>query len=239
MAALNWVRTQSLKISAGELRPTLKADASAEEIAEYRKANGVPENAVAYVGALKLPEGLVAGEADKPLLESFAATALEKHIPQQTFDTMVGWFFEQQNQALAKRAEADDGDRIAGEQQLIKTMGVDFNPNMLALKAFWREQPEGIVDTLLGARSPDGRIVGHIPEVAAWLAGVARELNPAATLMPVGSEQGPQAVGNRIKEIESKMYVDGKPNPEYFSGPLEKEYRDLLTAQERMSQRTR
>jgi hypothetical protein len=29
------------------------------------------------------------------------------------------------------------------------------------------------------------------------------------------------------------MYVDGQRNPEYFSGPMEKEYRDLIDAQQR------
>lgn len=234
-AALNWVRTQSLKISAGELRPVLKADASAEEVAEYRKANGLPEKAETYVEKLALPNGVVTGEADKPLLDSFAATAHAKNIPQDTFNTVVGWYYDRQNQAAAQQAERDQDTRIEAEQKLIATMGADFKPNMNSLAAFWRSQPDGVIDTVLGARAPDGRVVGNIPEVSAWLAGVARELNPSSAVLPAGGDQGPKAVESRIREIESKMYVDGKQNPEYFSGSMQKEYRDLIDAQQRMT----
>jgi hypothetical protein len=237
VAALNWTRSQSLKISAGELRPTLKADASPEEIAEFRKANGVPEKADGYIGAMKLPDGLVTGEADKPLLDSFAATALAKNIPQETFNTMVGWFFEQQGQAMAARDAADQEARVANEVALRQSMGADFLPNMNALKAFWRDQPPALIDTVLGARAPDGRVIGNIPEVTGWLAGLARELNPAATLLPPGGEIGAKGVADRMREIEGQMYLDGKPNPAYFNGPMQEEYRGLIAAKERMGQR--
>jgi hypothetical protein len=232
-AALNWVRTQSLKISAGELRPVLKADASAEEVAEYRKANGLPEKAEGYVEKLKLPNGVVTGEADKPLLDSFAATAHANNLPQDAFNAIVGWSYENQNRQAAAQAERDQDTRIEAEQKLISSMGADFKPNMNALSAFWRGQPDGIINTVLGARSPDGRVVGDIPEISTWLAGVARQLNPSSAVLPAGGEQGPKAIESRMREIESKMYVDGQRNPEYFSGPMEKEYRDLIDAQQR------
>lgn len=233
VAALNWVRTQSLKIGAGELRPTLKADATPEEIAEYRTANGVPEKAEAYVAALKMPNGLVPGETDGPLLEAFAARAHAKHVPQDVFNEMTTWFFETQNQQLAARAAADQDLAVTSTQQLIETMGEDYKPNMNALQSFWAEQPAGIADIVLGARTADGKVIGNMPEVTTWLANVARTLNPAATLLPPGGDQGPTGIASRIAQIESQMYVDGKPNPAYFNGPMEKEYRQLIAAQER------
>lgn len=36
------------------------------------------------------------------------------------------------------------------------------------------------------------------------------------------------AIADRKAEIEGLMYIDGKPNPAYFGGPLESEYRNLL-----------
>jgi hypothetical protein len=237
VAALGWTRSQALKISAGELRPTLKADATPEEIADYRKANGVPEKAEGYLKEMKLPDGLVAGEGDKSLLESFAERALAKNVPQEAFNDMVGWFFETQQQVEAAKLERDQDYRLEAEHELVQRMGADFKPNMNALGAFWKGQPEGIADLVLGARTADGRLLGNTPEVAAWVAGIARELNPAATLLPPGGEMGAKGIDARIAEIEGQMYIDGKPNPNYFSGPMEKEYRGLLDARDRMKQR--
>lgn len=237
VAALGWTRTQQLKLSAGELRPTLKADASPEEVAEFRKAHGVPEKSDGYVDKLKVGDGIVIGEADKPLLKSFAETALAKNIPQESFDHMVNWYFDQQTKALAERSSADHDQRIAGEQALIQSMGNDFKPNMRALSSFWEGQPKELENLVLGARTPDGRVIGNLPEVTAWLAGIARELNPTATLLPAGQAGTPQNVDARLREIEGQMWADGKPNPAYYGGPMEKEYRDLLDAQERMKAR--
>lgn len=237
VAALNWVRTQSLKLSAGELRPTLKADASPEELAEFRKANGVPDKSDGYVDKLKVGDGIVIGEADKPLLKSFAETALARNIPQESFDTMVGWFFEQQNAAAAERASSDRQFEMESTQALMQQMGADFKPNMAALKSFWGGQPEGISDLVLGARTPDGRVLGNVPEIASWIAGISRELNPAATLLPAGTTNTTQGIASRKAEIEGQMYIEGKPNPAYFNGPMEKEYRELIAAEQKMKTR--
>lgn len=237
VAALNWTRTQQLKLSAGELRPVLKADASPEELAEFRKANGVPDKPDGYVEKLKVGDGIVVGEADKPLLKSFAETALARNIPQESFDAMVGWWFEQQNAATAERASSDRQFEMESTQALMQQMGADFKPNMAALKSFWGGQPEGVADLVLGARTPDGRVLGNVPEIASWIAGISRELNPAATLLPAGTTNTTQGIASRKAEIEGQMYIEGKPNPAYFNGPMEKEYRDLIAAEQRMKTR--
>jgi hypothetical protein len=40
-----------------------------------------------------------------------------------------------------------------------------------------------------------------------------------------------EAIAQRKAEIESLMWIDGQPNPAYYSGPLESEYRALLAAE--------
>ena len=39
----------------------------------------------------------------------------------------------------------------------------------------------------MGGRTADGYRVGDDPHVLRWLAGLAREMNPAATLLPAGT----------------------------------------------------
>ena len=234
------MRGLQLQISAGELRAPLKppaADATPEQVAAWRKEQGLPEKPGDYIAGLKLANGVVPGEADKPLLDAVADMAHKGNYDQKTVNDFVGKYYELQDQLTAQRAEADQDLRIASEQALIQQMGPDFKRNMNALQSFWREQPDGMVGLVLGARTPDGRVIGDLPEVTSWLVNLSRELNPAAAVLPAGTDGTPASIATRKAEIESKMYVDGKPNPQYFSGPMEKEYRDLIDAEERMKAR--
>lgn len=229
-----------LQISAGELRAPLKPPAEGstpEQIAAWRKENNLPAEPKDYIAGLKLANGVVPGEADQPLLEAVADMAHKANYDQKTVNDFVGKYYELQDQLRGQREEADNDLRIDSQQKLIEQMGPDFKRNMTALQSFWREQPEGIVDTVLGARTADGRVIGDLPEVTSWLVNIVRELNPAATLLPANTDGSPASIASRKAEIESQMYVDGKPNPQYFGGPMEKEYRDLIDAEAKMKAR--
>src|SRR5437899_6272156 len=57
------------RISSGELKSALKANATPEEAAAWRLENGIPETPDKY--DLKMPSGIVFGEADKPFIDSY------------------------------------------------------------------------------------------------------------------------------------------------------------------------
>lgn len=228
------------KISAGELKAPLKppaADATPEQVAAWRKENNLPEKAADYIAGLKLANGVVPGEADKPMLEAVADMAHKGNYDQKTVNDFVGKYYELQDQLKGAREERDQDFKIASTQTLIEEMGPDFKRNMVGLPSFWAEQPQGIADLVLGARTEDGRLLGETPEVTKWVVGLMRELNPAATLLPPGTDGTPASVEARMREIEGKMYVEGKPNPEYFGTKMEVEYRDLIDAQAKMKSR--
>lgn len=234
-------RELTAKMSSGALKD-VKAlsppeNATPEQMTAWRKEQGLPEKAADYVTNLKLADGVVPGEADKPLLEAVAEMAHKANYPQKTVNDFVGIYYQLQDQLNAERQDADNDQRIEAQQTLISSMGADFKVNMNALTGFWNTQPEGLKDTILTARTADGRIVGNMPEVVSFFANLSRELNPAATLLPAGTGQGPEAIASRKAEIEKQMYIQGKPNPAYFGGPLEKEYRDLLEAEIKLQSR--
>lgn len=240
--AFKALRTLKAQISAGELKPPAKPlpdNATPEQVAAWRKEQGLPGAVEDYLTNLKPGEGIVPGEADKPLLAAVADMAFKANYPQQTVNDFVGMYYKLQNQQAAQRAESDRDLEIASQQQLIAEMGQDFKPNMMACSSFWKEQPAGMADMVLGARTPEGRVLGNIPEIASWFSSLAREINPAATLLPAGGDTSASGVASRMAEIEKSMYIDGKPNPAYFGGPMEKEYRTLIDAQERMTARTK
>lgn len=234
------LRDLQLRVSAGELRAPVKppaADATPEQVAAWRKDQGLPEKAADYVSNLKLANGVVPGEDDKPLLEAVAEMAHKGNYPQATVNDFVGIYYDLQDRLTAQREEADADFKVASLEEAMRAEGADFKRNSGALESFWREQPSGIADTVLGARTADGRTVGELPAVRSWILGLQREINPAATLLPPNTDGSVQSIQNRMTQIEAMMYVDGKPNPAYFGTGLEKEYRDLIDAQQRQAQR--
>jgi hypothetical protein len=236
--AFTALRLMQLRVNSGELRAPPKAlpeSATEEQVTAWRKEQGLPEKAADYVTGLKLPDGTVPGEADKPLLEAFAKEAFDAGFDQKSFDRVTNWWFRMQDTMTAQRDEADNDHRVESQQKLIERMGADYKPNMAALSAFWRGQPPEIAATVLTARTGDGRVIGDIPEVASFFANLARELDPAATILPPGGDTSATGIANRMHEIEGQMYIDGKQNPGYFGGPLEKEYRQLIAAHVRFS----
>lgn len=210
-------------------------DATAEQLSAWRKEQGLPETAQAYADKLALPDGVVLGEADKPLVASFAERALARGVPQETFNDMVGWWYQQQAEQAQARVTRDNEYRFDSQQALMQLEGGDFKANCNARKAFYQEVPEEVRDLLYTARTADGRVLGDTPEFSAFIAKMARELNPAATLLPAGHGDM-KGVSTRKAEIEGMMYVGGKQNPAYF-GPskaaqdLRKEYIDLTDAE--------
>lgn len=237
-SALEWARQQHLKVNAGELKPALKADATPEEIATYRKSHGLPEAPDGYIKDLKLPDGVVMGEADQPLLKSFAETALANNMSQAQFNAQVEWWNKTNDALEQQRSQADQDVRDTADQALRDQMGTDYKANMNALKTFWQDSPKGMDELLLTARTKDGRILGNVPEVVSFLANLSRELNPAAAILPTGSGTGPKAIADRKTEIEKMMYINGKPNPAYNS-ERRKEYRDLIDAELALEKRSR
>lgn len=237
-----WLRTTQLKLSAGELKAVSKPpeNATPEQMTAWRKEQGLPEAAGDYIKNLKLADGVVPGEADKPLLEAVAAMAHKGNYSQEAVNDFVGLYYSLQDGLVAQRQEADDNFRMEAQQTLVQQMGADFKPNMQAMKTFWSEQPAGIADMILGARTPDGRVVGNIPEIASWVASLSRELNPAAAILPAGVPANAQSIAARITEIEGLMYKDSPTPGVYgpgYTAAVQQEYRELIDAQQKMQAR--
>lgn len=235
LAAAEWIRSVQLKISNGELKPKAEPpakDAAPEVVAAWRKEQGLPAAPADILTNLKLSDGIVPGEADKPLLTSVANMAFERGYDQKAVNDFVGLYYDIQASMAAQRPQQDLDNRASAQQQLVQEWGADFKANSNALKVFWADKPPEVRDAILGARTPDGRLVGDIPQVASFLAGLSRELNPAAAILPAGSGTDGKAIASRKGEIEGLMYKDGKPNPVYWqSETMQAEYRTLIDAE--------
>jgi hypothetical protein len=240
-------RELTTKLSSGELKAPAKplaADAKPEEVKAWRKEQGLPENAEGYVAALALPNGVIPGEADKPLLNSFAEAAAKANWTPDQYNQAVGWYYGLQDQLVAERGQADADFKQEALVALAQEWGSDHKVNSNVVSSFIEKSfSKELGEQLLTARLPNGNIVGNDPAFNRTILAMAKEFNPAATLLPTASGSTVSNVDSRIAEIETMMRApQGTPAwKNYWSGDpgakTQEEYRGLLGARETMKAR--
>ena len=230
------------KLSAGELRAARPppVDATPEQVAAWRVAHGLPENAEAYVGNLALGDGMLPGEANRPLLLSFAQAALAGNWSGEQYSQAVRWYFETQDRLLAERQRADGEFKRAAARELTREWGIDYEINRNTVVQFCdRHFAQDLKIDLLNARLPDGSLLANHPAFNRAMLAVARVVDPRGTVLPNTSGAGVSSVESRIAEIESK-YMRAPHGSDswkvYWTGDsgsrMQQEYRGLLTARE-------
>jgi hypothetical protein len=59
-------------------------------------------------------------------------------------------------------------------------------------------------NSLLTARTPEGRMLGNTVGFTKWLAQLGREINPTATLVPVNDLDAGKTISTEVTDIEMK-----------------------------------
>ncbi len=233
-------RELTAKLSSGELRASPKPlpdNATDEQRAAWRAERGLPANSEAYLSALKLDDGIVPGEADKPLLESFAKEAEAAGVDQQTFNKLSSWWFRTQDAAATQQAHEDARFHTQAVVELTQEWGKEFTGNNAAVSNLMQMMPESVRYDLLSARLPNGRMVGDDPEFNRAMLMIAKQINPAATLLPAAAGMGTDAVASKISEHEKNMRAT--PGTDawrayWMNDAAKSEYHNLLDARVKM-----
>lgn len=227
-AALEALVNAQNRISAGELKPTLKKNATAEEIAAWRAEVGIPESPDKYdVGALN--------ESQK---EAFGILFKHAHATNQTPDQVKAvaeaWKEIQQRTAEARLENDKAGEKIV-EDALREEWGAEYRRNWNVIDNMLNTIADrGAKDMILEARAPDGTKLGSKPEVIRALLSLALIQNPAGVVVPGSGDNPMKGVEARIAEIEGMMKTNRKAyNDPKISGPGG-EYQRLLEAREKM-----
>jgi hypothetical protein len=234
-AIANALLADRQRMSSGQLKPALTADATPEQIASYRKDNGIPEAPDGYLE--KLPDGLVIGDADKPYVSKFAEAMHAKNASPDMVHSVLNTYFNEimpaQQVALQ---DMNEEHRLAGEEALMAEWGAEFKGNKNAVLNLLNGMPEDARNALTTARDKDGVFLFNRPEVVRALSQVARDLNPAATLVPNDGGDATKAVESEVARIRNILV--NKPD-EYWARneegqKLRARFGELLAAQERM-----
>lgn len=220
--------------------PDEKADE--KEVAEFRKAMGYPEKPEEFVDRIELEEGLVLGDDEKETAKSFAEAVHSATTPQEFVNKAVNWQLQNRIQALEALDERDENFRTESEAELKEEFGGSYNRNRNAIASLFTSapggsdpgNPESLMSQILTGRTADGNIIGNDPRIVRWLAGLAREVNPAATVIDMGKEST-QNIETEIKQIKETMRKDRRA---YDKDPaMQQRYRELLAAQEGIQRR--
>lgn len=201
-------RALELKVSSGELKASAPFPAEGDDAAKatWRKENGIPDTAEAYEPKI---EGLVFGDADKAMLDSFKQHAHGKNWSPSQFNEALGWYAAEQQQIKSRQDAADETFRGEARDALYTEWGPqDFKANINAVKNLLSSAPTGFADRLLGARLADGKLLGDDPNALKWLSSLAREMNPAATLVPPGTSDAGKSVTAELEAIREKRRND-------------------------------
>lgn len=232
-AALEALGHLQAKISAGELRAIPKKDASAEEVAAYRAALGVPENPDGYKPALA--EGIVIGENDQPLVKGFLTAAHASDLTNEQVSATLNWYYAEAAREAEAIAQRDKQAALECQDALRKEWGDDYRGTVNAIFGMLDIAPPGVREKLLGKRLEDGKALASDPDVMRWFAQLARELNPAGTLVPGSGQSVAGSIDTEIQKIEKVMREDRQAYNR--DEKMQERYRELLAAKEKMAAR--
>ena len=215
-------RDAQQRLSAGNLRSVLPDNPTEEELKTWRSENGVPDSPDKY--DVNLGDGFVWSDADKPLLDDFAAYAHQANMPANQVKQVLGWYASIQERQQAAIEEADEVFHQESEDKLRSEWGNEFrrNTNAIANLLDVHSTPEVKADILL-ARLPNGRRLGDDPAALKVLASMAREANPEYTVVP---SAGFQNFEGELEALQKKVGTQ-----EYWRDPkMQARYSELLEA---------
>lgn len=223
------------KIRSGDFAKPLPKDANEQERAAWRQANGIPEKAEGYFE--QLPDGLVIGKDDQPLFGEFGKIMHERNVPPDVVKDVVKWYYDLSDKRTAEVAETDKTHARETTDKLREMWGADYRANIGQVMSMLDSLGD-LKDQFMDATLPDGRRLFNSPEVVAWFADKAREINPAGVLIPNGGKNQMVSIDTELADLKKQM-VDRRSD--YWKGPsAEKKqarYRQLLEAKQKLESR--
>lgn len=231
-AALDALFAAQQKLSSGELKSVAPypKDGTEDEKARWRAEHGVPPAPDKY--ETKWPDGYVVGEEDKPLVDAFLKYAHENNLPQDVVNSQLNWW-AQQDELQAQMQEDEDLQYLQQSEDVLRNeWGEEYRKNVKIINGFLDTAPKGVKDAFLSGRTADGAPVGSHPGILKWLVSMARQTNPATTVVPGAGANAMHTIEDEIKSIENVMRTDRKKYN--ADAKMQQRLRDLYSARDKM-----
>jgi hypothetical protein len=230
------------RLNGGGLLKVPGADAKPEDIEAFHKALGVPEKPEDYFKEIKLENGAVIGDADKPLVDAFAAAVHKSGATPQVMSAALNWYYTHQEQEAAAQDDADDTFSREARQVLKEEYGASFDRMRNSIGALFASAPggtditneSGLFSRLMGGRTSDGRVIGNDPDMVRFLVSMAHEINPAAAVVDDAAGDGAKSIDGRLDELKKMRREDSK---KYWSNEIQAEEQKLIAAKQKIQAR--
>lgn len=218
-------------ISKGQHKQGLPEKPTPEQIAEYREQNGIPSSPTDYKVLTGDAGGLVLAEDDLRIMKGVAEVAHKHNITEiqlaELTNSMLAGRVAEQEAIMAQHGI----DQQTCTRQIKDAWGSDHQTNLNVIRGLASTLPDSIRDNFLSAQLADGKMLFNSPEFMVWMADVARQLNPSATVVPNSSNPS-QAISDEVKRIEETMRND--PDTYYRDQDMQTRYRQLIDTQDKM-----
>lgn len=203
------------------------------ELAEYRTANGIPAHYKDY--DTNLGDGLVIGDNDKVMVDGFLQSMHAKHATPAMVKSALSWYFAEQEKGNAAQIDLMKTKRREAEDTLRQTWGnSEYRSNINAIKGFMQARFGDRAGGMLEAYLPDGTPLFSNAEYVNDFLNMAREINPAETVVP-GATNPAQSIDYELQTITERMKKDWTG---YHNDPvMQKRYGELLVAKEKLAAR--
>ena len=229
-------RALEQRISSGEYKRSRPDPTDEEAMTAWRQEMGLPESHEGYLEGLEIPEEL------HPTAEIYAKEVFENGGDKDEFDRGMTSYMKYRQEALEHREQADKEYRALAEDDLRSRWGPEYRANLNAMHGLFETYgSEDAREALFSARTADGNILGDNPEIIDFLVGVAREINPFGTVVPISPEGRSEALDSEIRALEAEMNdTKGRAPDGYWNNPAKQEkYRQLIEMKERQESRRR
>lgn len=229
-------RELETKLSSGQVKQSLPENPTPEQISEYRQANGIPEKPTDY--KLELSDGLVIGEADQPLIDGILEAAHAVNAHPAVVNAIVDEYYHMREVQMEQAQERLEQDKSNTISTLTSEWGADFKPNMRAINnTLVAHLGQEMADLVLTAKLSDGSVLGNNVGAIMGLARLAKELNPAGTMVPNSGGDQISAIGDQIAEMENKMKTNIRAWQHPNNEAERTRYRNLIEARDKLQQR--
>lgn len=239
MIEAGWNASQ--KIASGQVRAPLPENPSAEQLAQYRKDNGIPETADGYLA--NLPAEIKVSDADKPIVGKYLEALHAQNLPPKVVHSLLQAREQILEGLIDQQQETDRTSKQEVEDTLRREWGdpANYTANINGIRSVLDSAPEEVKQAFMSARTPDGKPLFGTAEAVRWFAQLAREINPAPSIVSSGGGMlDARGVDDRITQIESMMRAPRGTSEYkgYWDNPkTQAEYRELIDAREKMKKR--
>lgn len=208
--------------------------ATEDEIKAYRQHIGVPESPKDY--DLNFDDGTAIGDDVMPMVEGFLEFAHKSNLPGDVVKSTLKFYMDD----VAKRQDElhtlNEEARINGTAELKAEWGGEFKGNINSIQSLFSEAPKGTMEALLNATDASGLKFANNPDNIRWLVGIAKQLNPTASLLPAGANDE-ASINTELEKLVAQMNSkDPAERDKYWKNPKAQD-RYLKLSQAKMNNR--